>query len=556
MTKRIFSSICLVALAVLVSVISLLMGLLYRYFNQLEHQQLRNQTALATRAVEEQGLSYLQGLDMTNCRITWIDRDGTVLYDTDTDSAQMENHLERQEVQQALSLGYGESTRYSDTLMEQSLYAAQKLGDGTVVRLSILQSSVLNLVLGMLKPVCFVLLAAMALALLLALRLSRRIVRPLNELNLEEPLSGKGYQELSPLLLRMDSQKKQLRQQSRELNRQKEEFQTVTANMTEGLVLLNRRGIILSINPAASELLGIGDAAGQDIFAVNCAVEIQELVTHAIQAQRVEKTISLRDGAYQVDANPVMSEDLVTGVVLLLFDVTEKRDGEIMRREFTANVSHELKTPLHAISGYAELLSHGLVQAEDVPGFSRKIYTEAQRMIKLVDDIIRLSRLDEGAEDMTWEQIDLLDLAQETIRNFSMSGKKAQVELEVSGTAVSIYGIRQLLSTILSNLCSNAIKYNRPGGHVLIQVAEEAQQALVTVTDTGIGIPSEHQSRIFERFYRVDKSHSKAVGGTGLGLSIVKHAAAVHRAKIDLTSTPGQGTTVTVTFPKGTETKG
>ncbi|MBE6944926.1 MAG: PAS domain-containing sensor histidine kinase [Ruminococcaceae bacterium] len=556
MTRRIFGSICLVALAVLISVISLLMGLLYRYFNRLEHQQLRNQTALAARAVEEQGLTYLQGLDMTNCRVTWIDKDGTVLYDTDTDSTQMENHLERQEVQQALSLGYGESARYSDTLMEQSLYAAQKLEDGTVVRLSILQSSVLNLVLGMLKPVCFVLLAAMALALLLALRLSKRIVKPLNDLNLEEPLSGKGYQELSPLLRRMDSQQKQLRQQRRELNRQKEEFQTVTANMTEGLVLLNRRGIILSINPAASALLGIGNAAGQDIFAVNCAVEIREMVTHAIQAQRAEKTISLRDGAYQVDANPVMSEGLVTGVVLLLFDVTEKRDGEIMRREFTANVSHELKTPLHAISGYAELLSHGLVQAEDVPAFSGKIYTEAQRMIKLVEDIIRLSRLDEGAEDMSWEQIDLLELAQETVRNFAITGKTAQVELEVSGAAVSIYGIRQLLSTILSNLCSNAIKYNRPGGSVRIQVSDEEHQALVTVTDTGIGIPPEHQSRVFERFYRVDKSHSKAVGGTGLGLSIVKHAAAIHRAKIELTSAPEQGTTVTVIFPKEAETKG
>ncbi len=556
MTRRIFGSICLVALAVLISVISLLMGLLYRYFNQLEHQQLRNQTALAARAIEEQGLTYLQGLDMTNCRVTWIDKDGTVLYDTDTDSTQMENHLERQEVQQALSLGYGESARYSDTLMEQSLYAAQRLGDGTVVRLSILQSSVLNLVLGMLKPVCFVLLAAMLLALLLALRLSKRIVKPLNDLNLEEPLSGKGYQELSPLLRRMDSQQKQLRQQRRELNRQKEEFQTVTANMTEGLVLLNRRGIILSINPAASALLGIGNAAGQDIFAVNCTVEIQEMVTHAIQAQRTEKTISLRDGAYQVDANPVMSEGLVTGVVLLLFDVTEKRDGEIMRREFTANVSHELKTPLHAISGYAELLSHGLVQTEDVPAFSGKIYTEAQRMIKLVEDIIRLSRLDEGAEDMSWEQIDLLDLAQETVRNFAITGKTAQVELEVSGAAVSIYGIRQLLSTILSNLCSNAIKYNRPGGSVRIQVSDEEHQALVTVTDTGIGIPPEHQSRVFERFYRVDKSHSKAVGGTGLGLSIVKHAAAIHRAKIELTSVPEQGTTVTVIFPKEAETKG
>ncbi len=551
MTRKIFGAICLVAVAVLVSSVVIIMGVLYSYFSQVEHQQLRNQTELAAKAVEDQGMSYFDDLSITDCRITWIDTDGTVLYDTDSDSARMENHLEREEVREALEAGYGESVRYSDTLMEQSIYAAKQLNDGTVVRLSIFQSSVVILVMGMVQPVSVVLVVSLVLALVLASRLSRRIVRPLNELDLEEPLANQDYDELLPLLRRMDSQKRQLRQQQRELKRQKEEFQTVIGNMTEGLVLMNRRGIILGINPAASQLLGTQEVSvGQDIFAMNRSVEIQELVAHAIQAQRVEKTVHLPAGDYQVDANPVMSEGIVTGVVLLLFDVTEKHSAEVLRREFTANVSHELKTPLHAISGYAELMSHGLVQPQDVAGFSGKIYTEAQRMITLVEDIIRLSRLDEGAEDMSWEQVELLTLAEETTRNFTMSAKKAQVELRVEGETVSIYGIRQLLGTMVSNLCSNAIKYNRPGGSVLLRVENGEEQVTLTVQDTGIGIPKEHHSRIFERFYRVDKSHSKAVGGTGLGLSIVKHAAAIHKAKLDLQSVPGEGTTISVTFPK------
>lgn len=554
MTRRIFGAICTVAVAVLVSSVFIIMGVLYGYFSQVEHQQLRNQTAMVAKALESQGMGYFEGLEITDCRVTWIAADGTVLFDTDIDSLEMENHLEREEVQEALSSGFGESIRYSDTLMEQSIYAAQKLEDGTVVRLSIFQSSVVILVMGIVQPVSVVLVVAVVLSLILASRLSRRIVRPLNELDLEEPLSNAGYDELSPLLHRIDSQKKQLRQQQRELKRQKEEFQTVIGNMTEGLVLLNRRGVILSINPAASHLLGDeASAVGRDIFSINHAVEIQELVTHAIQAKQAEKTIHLSSGEYQVDANPIMSEGIVTGVVLLLFDVTEKHRAETMRREFTANVSHELKTPLHAISGYGELLAQGMVQPRDVPGFAGKIYGEAQRMIKLVEDILRLSQLDEGAGDMIWEQVELLPLVNEVVGSYAQSGESAQVKLLVEGTNAKVYGIRQLISTMISNLCGNAIKYNRPGGSVLIRVEESKEQTIVTVRDTGIGIPKEHQSRVFERFYRVDKSHSKAVGGTGLGLSIVKHGAAIHKAKLELQSTPGVGTVISISFPKSNQ---
>ena len=551
MTKRIFKAICLAALVVLVASLVLIMSALYSYFSHIQLEQLRSETALTARAVSSQGSSFLEGLDTSDCRITWIDADGTVLYDSISRPDQMENHLEREEILAALETGFGESTRYSATLMERSLYCAQKLPDGTVIRLSMAQNSVFTLVLGMAQPICMVIAVTIALSLFLAFQLSRQVVKPLNELNLNDPLSNVEYEELTPLLRRIDSQQKQLRYQAGELRRKKTEFDTVTGSMGEGLILLNNKGLILSMNPAAAALLHISRSfIGKDFLTNADSSGVKELVRTALFGQHVESNVSLPQGEHQVVASPVHADGMVTGVVLLIMDISEKQKAEAIRREFTANVSHELKTPLHSISGYAELMKSGLVPPQDTQLFAEKSYAEAQRLIRLVEDILRLSRLDEDFGNVRRESVDLFALAYEAVNRIQPQAELASVTLELTGQATIISGYPAQLSAIVANLCSNAVKYNRPGGRVTVSVQEEDTQVVLTVADTGIGIPPEHQPRIFERFYRVDKSHSKAVGGTGLGLSIVKHAALIHNAEISLDSVPGQGTTITIRFPK------
>ena len=552
MTKRIFRSIFLAALSVLLAALVLVMGALYAYFTDVQFAQLRVETALATHAVTNEGVSYFNKLDNTmDCRITWIAADGTVLYDNRSDSGSMENHLERDEVRNALAQGYGQSARYSDTLMERYIYAAERLPDGTVLRLSTAQSSVLNLTLGMSWSIGLVIAAAIIVSYCLARRLSRMIVQPLNTLNLDEPLSNPEYEEISPLLRRLDSQQEQLRLQSRELKQRQKEFNTVTRSLSEGLVLLNSSGTILSINPAAAKLLEVTpNCLGADFSVANRSEAIAALVEQALTGQKGEQTVSLSAGKYLAAASPVKSGGQLSGVVLLLFDVTQKHQAELLRREFTANVSHELKTPLHAISGYAELMKSGLVPPSDIPLFSEKIYAEAQRMGHLVENTLRLSRLDEGAVDMQWTDLDLYEAARKAMQEFTSTADLSNVTLRLEGTSAMIRGIAQLVSGILSNLTDNAIKYNKPGGSVLLRVEGKETEVLLTVSDTGIGIPEEHRERVFERFYRVDKSHSKEVGGTGLGLSIVKHAALILGAEVDLQSSPGRGTTITVHFPK------
>lgn len=463
----------------------------------------------------------------------------------------MENHLEREEVRQAVENGYGKSSRYSETLTEKSLYSAKKLSDGSVLRLSVSQYSVLTLFLGMLRPVLIIALLAVVLALLLAYRLSKNIVTPLNKLNLDSPLSNKVYEELSPLLKRMDAQQKQLKHQSEELKRKREEFETATENMSEGLIILNEKGVILSLNRAAAKMLGLSeDSVGKDIFSEKTSVDLKEPTQTALSGKNTEEVFALKDGNFQLLANPVSTDGKVTGAALLVLDVTEKERAEQMRREFTANVSHELKTPLQTISGYAELLANGMVADKDKTAFSEKIYAEAQRMIRLIEDIIKLSNLDEGAVELTRETVDLYVTAENTVRSLLPAAKKANVTLSLNGENAEIYGIPQLLTAVVYNLCDNAIKYNKDGGTVFVNVKNNAENIVLSVRDTGIGIPKEQQERIFERFYRVDKSHSKEVGGTGLGLSIVKHAAKLHDAKITLESEVGKGTGITVIFPK------
>ena len=552
MTKRIFRSIFAVALTVLLATLTFILGAVNSHFTIVQFDQLRTETALASHAVSNEGLSYFDKLDSTmDCRITWISADGTVLYDNRSDTGAMVNHLEREEVRAALTEGYGESIRYSDTLMERYIYAAQRLPDGTVLRLSTSQSSVLNLTLGMSGSIVLVIIVTIILSFWLARRLSQSVVKPLNELALDDPLSNTEYEEISPLLRRLDSQQKQLRAQSAELKKKQKEFNTVTRSLSEGLVLMSSNGTILSINPAAAKLLEVTqNCLGADFAVANRNEAIAALVEQALTGQKGEQTVSLSAGQYLAAASPVRSEGSVFGVVLLLFDVTQKQQAERLRREFTANVSHELKTPLHVISGYAELMKSGIVPQADMSAFSEKIYSEAQRMIRLVEDTLRLSRLDEGDVDMQWASMDLYESTRLTVQELAAPAELAGVCLTLEGGSAVIKGIPQLVSAIGFNLTDNAIKYSHPGGKVTVRVENRETDMLLTVSDTGIGIPEDQQERIFERFYRVDKSHSKEVGGTGLGLSIVKHAALILGAQIKLDSAVGKGTTVTVSFPK------
>lgn len=550
MIKRIFRSICLVALVVFLACVILFMGVLYEYFSNVGHAQLAMQTELAAQGVRNEGIGYFDNLSIADYRITWIDADGYVIYDSESNTANMENHLEREEVQEALLAGYGESERYSVTLMERALYSARKLDDGSVLRLSISQKSILTLLLGMVQPVCMIFGIALVLSVVLAIRVSKKIVEPINEIDLDDPLSNEGYDELSPFLRRIDSQRKQLHRQETRLLQKENELNTIIDSMNEGMVLLNPQGKIISINPAARKLLEAGEnCAGMDMLSLCRNLDLQEILGDALQGERGERTISLHGESYQIDANPITSENIVKGAALFFFNITEKEKSEQIRREFTANVSHELKTPLHTISGYAELLKDNMVKENDRMPFAGKIYNETQRMIRLVEDIISLSRLDEGAADMKREDVELYGLAQKAVQSLEAEADAAGVTLTLSGTAVTLNGISQLLYSVICNLCDNAIKYNQEHGKVMVTVRREESAAVLTVEDTGIGIAPEHQERIFERFYRVDKSRSKAVGGTGLGLSIVKHAAKIHHARIEVKSSVGKGTIVIVRFP-------
>lgn len=551
MTKRIFRTIFIVAVGVFLASVVLFMTVLYDYFSAVGQNQLRAQIDLAAQGVANEGMGYFDGLESQNYRITWIGTYGRVLYDSISDADNMENHFEREEVKEALAEGYGESSRYSSTLTERYLYSAKLLPDGTVIRLSVTQNSMLVLTLGMLQPIIIIFAVAIVLSAVLASRLSKNIVKPLNELNLDRPLDNDGYDELSPLLHRIDTQQRQIRSQKEELERKQSEFEAVTGGMAEGIILLNQKGTILSINRAASKLFDTGSfAVGKDILSVNRSLTLTELLHKAADGKHTEAVMEFGSRKYQLAASPVASNNEVIGIVVLLLDVTEKEKAEQMRREFTANVSHELKTPLHAISGYAELLSNGMVKQEDITDFSKRIYTEAGRMIHLVEDIIKLSHLDEGADDMKREEADMFIIADHVVSAQIPEAEKAGVKIELRGESAVLCGIPQLLESIVYNLCDNAIKYNRKDGSVSVTVKNEEELVILSVIDTGIGIPEEHQERIFERFYRVDKSHSKEIGGTGLGLSIVKHAARLHNAEIELQSTVNGGTAVTVKFPK------
>ena len=550
MTKKIFHSILLVAGAVLLASLLFIMGCLYEYFGSVEEKQLRDELELASVAVERGGEDYLSSISSERYRLTWIAPDGTVLYDTVTGAESLESHADREEVREALVSGEGESTRYSSTILQKTMYCARRLTDGSVLRISVSRATAGVLLIGMVQPILIVVIVALILSAVLARRLSRRIVRPLNELDLEHPLENDAYEELSPLLGRISHQHRQIDEQMRELEQQRTEFSQITGSMREGLVLLDEKERVLSINPAACRLFDADERCiGQDFLTLDRSHDIRLAIADAMAQGHGEARAERGGRVWQFDVSRILSGTAAVGAVLLAFDITERETAEQNRREFTANVSHELKTPLQGIIGSAELLENGMVQPDDVPRFVGHIRKEAQRLVTLIGDIIRLSQLDEG-DEMPRETVDLLTLSQEAADDLASAAEQKNVTVSVTGESTCVSGVRRLLYEVIYNLCDNGVKYNVEGGSVSVRVGTEDGKAVVSVADTGIGIAPEHQGRIFERFYRVDKSHSKASGGTGLGLSIVKHAVQYHHGTVELQSEKGKGTTIRILLPK------
>lgn len=550
MTKKIFQSIIIVAATVLLASLTIILGVFYEYFGNIQKGQLTDELNLASVSVIKDGVDYLEHLQSDHYRLTWIDTDGTVLYDTETGNEELENHKDRAEVKTAFEKGIGESTRYSATLMEKTRYYAKRLEDGTVLRISAKYATTGLLVLGMLQPIIFIIIGALLLSGVLASRLSKRIVEPLNNLDLERPLENETYEEISPLLNRINRQSSEISKQLRRLEEKTDEFNQITESMKEGLVLLDNKGIVLSINPAARNIFGSDTqgAVGHDFLRLDRSRTLSAAIEKTFEEGHSEIRIERMGREYQLDISRIESAGKVLGAVMLAFDITEQEYAERNRREFTANVSHELKTPLQGIIGSADLIETGMVKPEDMPRFIGHIRKEATRLVALIEDIIRLSQLDEGNE-LPCEEFDLMDIAEEVGQNLESAAGARDITLSLSGRNAIMYGVRRLMYEIVYNLCDNAIKYNLPGGKVEIMVDRKDEEAVLCVKDNGIGIAPEHQDRVFERFYRVDKSHSKSSGGTGLGLSIVKHAVQYHHGKLELKSEVGKGTEITVHFP-------
>ena len=551
MIQKTFRSILLASMAVFIATMMLIIFGIYNYFGSRQLDQLKVEASLAAQGVSLEGAAFFEDFDPEHCRITWIDSDGVVLYDTKAIEAQMENHLSREEVQEALKSGEGRSSRYSTTLTEKQLYVAIRVPDGTVVRVSDTHQSVLGLLLDMLAPILLIIGVAFLLSYFLARRLAGRIVQPLNDMVLDGSASEEpAYEELQPLMQRLHHQREQIDMQSLELQQKQAIYEAGTSGMAEGLLLIAADGEVLSYNRAADAQFGKGlFSVGRNIHSIAGMESVRDLFTLTLQGEHQESVISLNDVHYRIFATPVMEEGTVHAVSMLFVDLREEEKAEQLRREFSANVSHELKTPLQTISGSAELIASGIVSPEDAPRFAEKIRHESERMIGLVEDIIRLSSLDEGGGEYPKEEVDMYEIAARVVADLTPLAEASSVSLALHGDAAPVSGVPVLLTSLVNNLCENAIKYNRPGGTAEVTVSREKDAVLLCVRDNGIGIPEEEQSRIFERFYRVDKSRSKEVGGTGLGLSIVKHTAMIHNAKIELESSPEEGTAVTVRFP-------
>ncbi len=546
MSKKIFRSIIAVAMVVLLASLFIASTFLYDYFNKSQVSQLKEELSLVATNVNKVGTEYFDNFDSSVFRFTLVLANGQVLYDSQARASDMENHLDREEISEAIENGNGSSARYSSTLTKRTFYEAIRLENGNVLRISVSQVTVGAMILGMLPAIGAIILISIVVALVLSHKMAKSIVKPLNELDLENPAENDAYEELAPILTKINKQHKQITQQMRELNRKSDEFQQITASMNEGLVLLDKEGKVISINSAAKKLFGTDETAlGRDFYTLDRSTDMSRAIQKALNRKHSEFREERNGREYQFVINRTESDGKMVGVVILCFDVTETAFAERNRKEFTANVSHELKTPLQSIIGSAELLENGLVKPEDTKRFVCNIKNEATRLVALINDIIRLSQLDEDSEPAT-ELVDLYNVANEVIEVLMVSASKRQVELHFNGESCVMNGIRRYLYEIIYNLCDNAIRYNKEGGKVQINLKNTEGNIILSVSDTGIGIPGEHLSRIFERFYRVDKSHSKETGGTGLGLSIVKHAVAYHGGTIKLDSKVGEGTTVTI----------
>ena len=548
MTKKIFRSMITIALVVLLSSLFVATTFIYDYFNKSQVKQLKAELELVKETVNTVGIEYFENFDSTVFRFTVVDEDGIVLYDTVADATQMENHSEREEIREALENGYGSSARNSFTLTEKTFYEAVLLDSGDVLRISVSQLTLGALFVGMSPAICAIIFVAGIVSFLLASKMTQKIIEPLNKLDLDNPTKNNSYEELSPILTKINKQHKQINRHIEELHRKADEFEQITSSMSEGLILIDEKGTILSINNACKKIYAVKtDVVGSNLLLVDRTKQMSNAVKDALGGEHSEFIIQKNGCEYQFNVNPIETDGKRLGAVILAFDITEKAFAERNRQEFTANVTHELKTPLQSIIGSAELLENGLVKPEDTGRFVGNIRKEASRLVSLINDIIRLSQLDENHEPAT-ETVNLREVANEVVEVLTASAIKKDVSLEVIGDACVIYGVHRYIYEIIYNLCDNAIRYNVNGGKVTIDIHRENNRNVIVVSDTGIGIDAEHHARIFERFYRVDKSHSKETGGTGLGLSIVKHAVMYHKGKIELESEIGSGTMVKVLF--------
>lgn len=551
MTKRIFTSIILASVIVLLASGGLTMGVLYNHFGNELEKELRTEAEFLSIAVEDKGMDAFDSLPAEAERITYIDTDGTVLFDNRSDTETMENHLDREEIREARENGSGMAVRESDTLSQRTLYYALQLADGTVLRVSSTQYSIPGLLGGMIQPLLIILILMLVLAGVLASRLAKNIVNPLNQLDLDHPEENQTYEEVAPLLTKINRQQKSLQKEIAEAKRQQEEFSIITDNMEEGFLVIDSHTEVLSYNSSALKLLGAREQdARQSVLALNRSESFQRTVEKVLGGQHVISNQEFQGVTCQVAANPVFQEGKVTGAVILILDVTEKMKGEQMRREFTANVSHELKTPLTSISGFAEIINDGFVKPEDTKKFAGRIFKEAQRLITLVNDVIKISQLDEGKLPYEKEEVDLYEAVREIFLRMEDHAKAEGVHLYLYGPHIKSNTVKTILDEIIYNLCDNGIKYNKKGGSLTVTISQEGEQPVITVEDTGIGISEEDQKRIFERFYRVDKSHSKAIGGTGLGLSIVKHGSMFLGADMKVESTLGEGSKFILILPE------
>lgn len=548
MTKRILRSMLLVSAIVLALGFAMTLGILYQYFSGELKQELKQEAKYLAAGVEGQGPGYLEELTGTEGRITLIDKDGKVLFDNTADVDKMENHKDREEFREAMANGNGEAERVSSTLSEKTVYFALRLDNEQVLRVSSVQYTVLALISGLIQPICYVILAMLVLAGIFSYRLSKRIVDPINQLDLEQPENNKAYDEIAPLLSKISSQQKEIKKQLSVAKRQQEEFSIITENMQEGLLVIDIHTSVLSLNSSALRFFGTGeDFHGESVYALNRSGSFQNLVEACLSGHHSTVDLELAGRSCQLIANPVFRNNRVKGGVILMVDITEKIQRENLRREFTANVSHELKTPLTSISGFAEIIRDGYVKPDDIKKFAGNIFRESQRLITLVGDIIKISQLDEGSVPYQKEETDLYNVVKEVYKSLEEAAGASGIRLYLEGGHQKAVTVKPIFTEIIYNLCDNAIKYNRPEGSVTVTLGKnEDGSTMVRVADTGIGIPREDQQRVFERFYRVDKSHSKEIGGTGLGLSIVKHGAAYLGIETGLESTPGQGTVVTL----------